>query len=152
MRATLVVLVWLASIGVARADAVMPFDGPCPPGLTPSPSHTGGVCTPRQCGPGVRAACPTGSTCRSFGECVAMRTRSWRTGTYQVEERVGLCDAQGQCAEGRCNRVHQCEPTAPSRAWDRAAHEWRGRHASLMTGSGLAIAIALVAARKRRAS
>ncbi|MCB9598727.1 MAG: hypothetical protein H6719_38785 [Sandaracinaceae bacterium] len=40
---------------------------------------------------------------------------------------IGLCNAQGACAEGDVSERRQCEPIEDSTAFDRARHRWTGQ-------------------------
>jgi hypothetical protein len=114
---------------LATADAIMPFDGVCPPGLESaisSASHSE-VCAPSRCA--NDAECGRGAACRAVHECWAEGEIVGRFGQRRRGQRVvGLCGADQQCAEAgaTCQTRRQCEPTAPTPAWDPAQRRWTG--------------------------
>jgi hypothetical protein len=126
MRTYWLVLLSLACVGTAQADAVGPPRVHCPHGTTAQASHSGGTCVPRSCSMAHPERCGEGATCRAFGECLAMRVLGGRVGPTPREVRVGICGPGDHCDEGRCSHVTQCEPTAHVRGWDRATHQWTG--------------------------
>lgn len=163
-------LVLMAGVGgasPARADAILPFEGDCPPGLRRGIVNHAEACVPTECG-GV-GTCPRGSECRELGECWAPRTFEFdgRVRLREPETRdvvVGRCDAMGRCTEGTCRTRRRCEPVGATPAWDPVRREWtRQPHRSggcavastpVVTGSTLAwlmLALALCRAAVRRA-
>lgn len=112
---------------IARADAIMPFEGDCPPGLDRAIASHSEVCRPRACT--SDAQCGSGAACREIAECWAPRPFSPSDGREENDEVmrdqvIGLCAAGNACAEGHCETRRQCEPTERTDAWDPAARRW----------------------------
>ena len=167
LLSSFVVSLFLAT-SLARADAIEPFEGACPPGLRLGESGHAEVCEAISCT--SDAQCGDGAACRPVSECWAPREVSPSDGRLADDLVVrdvviGLCAANGTCAEGRCATRRQCEPTASTEAWDSSGHRWTGQpyHAgcaidpsspgSWDAGAGLAsLGLGLlVVARRRRA-
>lgn len=110
----------------ARADAIAPYDGECPPGLVRGIAGHAEACIPRACE--RDAQCSAGAACRPVDECWAEREvpRGRLAGTEMRRVVVGACDAQRRCADAdaTCQTRHQCEPVAPTPAWDRTRRAW----------------------------
>jgi MYXO-CTERM domain-containing protein len=114
---------------IANADAIVPFEGECPPGLVRGMADHAEGCFPRACT--SDAECGAGAACREIRECWAPREH-WggRVRLEQPEMRdtmVGLCARDGTCAEGQCRARRQCEPTAPTPAWSPEQRRWTGQ-------------------------
>jgi hypothetical protein len=129
---------WSVTASVARADAITPFEGDCPPGLVVEISGHAEVCAPRACSTDVQ--CGARAACREIGECWAPREVSPSGGQIfddmvMRDVPIGLCGAGGSCAEGRCATRRQCEPTIATDAWDPAARRWTAEpyHAPLLS-------------------
>lgn len=125
MRLAAVLLCVLPAL--ARADAIMPFEGECPPGSGRGIRNHAEACIPTACA-GDRD-CGEGASCVALFECWADRDfydgrRPEPLGTRPTV--IGLCDAEHRCAEGECRERRQCEPTGDTPAWDRAGHRWTG--------------------------
>jgi hypothetical protein len=136
--------------GAAHADAIMPIDGDCPPGLEKTIRDHAEACVPRSCEDG----CGWGADCNTVPKCFA--TRPVPVHRFSQETRparivVGLCDAERRCADedARCRDVRQCEPDDPTPAWNARTHEWTGaRHESsglCAAGRGRGSSLALIA-------
>lgn len=129
MRVLLVVVAITSVTAVAAADAIMPFEGECPPGLERGIRDHSEACIPLVCGDGRR--CPMGSSCQTLCVCRAERefTNDGRV-VYDEPRRmvveVGLCDASGACDEGDVGVRRQCEPGSATPAFDPRAHRWTG--------------------------
>ena len=165
MRALLVIVAVTSVTGIAAADAIMPFEGECPPGLELGISGHAEACIPIDCGAG--RSCPLGSSCQTLCVCRAERefTNDGRV-VYDEPRRmvveVGLCDASGACAEGDAAERRQCEPNGATPAFDRPAHRWTGEpHEGGCAGCavpgprpgaplGVAAVLALIAFMRRR--
>lgn len=125
----LIVLLLILPAAVAQADAIMPFDGECPPGLRVGVRNHSEACIPRTCVAdtdcGAGASCVTLCTCRAPRE---FRSRGRRLLPEPVTEvvEVGLCDASGACDEGEVAERKQCEPDAATPAFDPRRHVWTG--------------------------
>ncbi|UJR82385.1 hypothetical protein [Sandaracinus amylolyticus] len=152
MRAAIAVLVSIAWVGVAHADAIMPFDGECPPGLREGISGHAEACIPIACS--SDAECGSDAACRDVHECFAPRefTSDGRV-VYETpvvrDVVVGACRADRTCAEGECRSRRQCEPTDDTPAWDPRMRRWtgethRGSTCSVAHGGGSSTWIALV--------
>lgn len=155
----------LASPSLALADAIAPFDGECPPGLDRGEQGHAEACIPRACS--TDADCGSGAACREIRECWAPRP-DWGDGRLPVDEPtmrdmvIGLCAADGTCAEGHCDARRQCEPTAHTDAWDAERRAWTqvpysrplfGCSASGAAGSSIVLLVvgaAIVSIRQRR--
>lgn len=138
MRELLVALVITSATGVAAADAIMPYEGECPPGLELGITGHAEACIPIQCGAG--RSCPSGSRCQTLCVCRAEREFTGDGRVVYDEPRravveVGLCDASGACAEGEVAQRRQCEPSGATEAFDRGTHRWTGEP---YTGGGCA--------------
>lgn len=125
----LLALVLLAPAS-ASADAIMPFDGDCFPGSRRGISNHAEACIPIVCE--SDGECGEGARCRTLCTCSAEREfRSNGRIVYPEPVRrvveIGFCDAAGACAEGTVGSRRQCEPTADTPAFDRAAHRWTGQ-------------------------
>ncbi|MBX7192023.1 MAG: hypothetical protein K1X94_08195 [Sandaracinaceae bacterium] len=123
------VLALTASSTLARADAIQPFDGECPPGLEETESHHAEICQPIACT--SDAQCGARAACRPIAECWAPREFSPSDGrladdTIMRDQVIGLCRADGTCAEGHCETRRQCEPTVNTEAWDPTGRRWTG--------------------------
>jgi hypothetical protein len=126
---SLVVALVLTS-SVARADAIVPFEGACPPGLRLGESGHAEVCQPMACT--TDADCGERAACRPIAECWAPREVSPSDGRVandmvMRDVVIGLCAADGTCREGQCSTRRQCEPVASTEAWDPAGHRWTGQ-------------------------
>jgi hypothetical protein len=114
---------------LARADAIEPFEGACPPGSGRGIRHHAEVCVPAACA-GDRD-CGEGAGCVAVFECWADRPeedgRVVLPTPRLVPTVIGVCDAERRCAEGDCRERRQCEPTEDTPAWDRAEHRWTRR-------------------------
>lgn len=110
----------------ARADAIMPFDGECPPGLEHAVRDHAEVCSPAACR--TSHDCPRGSSCEVLFQCWAERpVASGRLADAEprkVEMPVGPCAEGHHCSEGVCRERRQCEPTEATAAWDRRERRW----------------------------
>lgn len=165
MRSPILAVLLLVLPAIARADAIDPFPGECPPGLRRGISEHSEVCLPTACEGG--AACPSGSECRPISECwaprpyIGGREPAPEGGGPRLRDRViGLCASDGRCAEGRCSTRRQCEPTGSTPAWDPAERRWTGQtHVSSGCSVGgrpslvplALLALALLARRSLRA-
>jgi uncharacterized protein (TIGR03382 family) len=149
---------------LAYADAIMPFEGECPPGSEIGVSNHSEACIPKRCEDD--GACGAGATCVTLCTCRAEREftsdgRIVYPEPVRREVEVSLCSPEGACAEGTVSSRKQCEPEDDTPAWDRAAHRWTAQpHRSTGCagcdasggGAGLALAfLALVAFALRRA-
>jgi hypothetical protein len=113
---------------LASADEIPPFEGECPPGSGRGIRDHAEACVPSACaGDGD---CGEGARCVAVFECWAERAEEEapvvRPTPRLVPMVVGACDAERRCAEGACRERRQCEPSADTPAWDRAAHRWTG--------------------------
>lgn len=128
MRSALLAIVLFVMPGVARADAIMPYDGACPPGLELGISGHAEACIPRVCT--SDAQCGSGAACRALHECWAEREVPHQrlAGTERRTIVVGACDAQRRCADAdaTCRTRRRCEPTESTPAWDPATRRWTG--------------------------
>lgn len=129
MRSLLVAVSVLASLGLAApasADAIMPFDGACPPGLERAIRDHAEVCSPAACR--TSHDCPEGSSCATLFECWASRSvshdRSADAEPVTMEVPVGPCGDDHHCSEGVCRERRQCEPTDATAAWNRSERRW----------------------------
>lgn len=125
----LTVVLVLSWCSLARADAIEPFEGECPPGLDEGISHHAEVCSPRACS--TDAQCGAHAACRAIAECWAPRETSPSDGrvaddTVLRDQVIGLCTPAGTCAEGHCATRRQCEPTVSTEAWDPTSRSWTG--------------------------
>ena len=134
----------LAASSVASADAIAPRTLACPPGLNEIVTHAGPACAPRPCSVSSPGTCGRGATCRERGECLAIREIRGRLGSSRTEVPIGPCDRRGQCDEGRCRHIEQCEPNAVTPGWDRRHHRWTGggRRASFLVAGGAILGLA----------
>ncbi len=130
MRSVWITLLLLGLASSARADAIVPFEGECPPGLQRAIVGHAEACAPigceddRACGPG--ASCQSLCVCRAEREFTSDGRVMYPQPIRRVVE-VGLCDAAGRCAEGDVAHRKQCEPNDATAAFDRARHAWTGR-------------------------
>jgi len=110
----------------ASADAIEPWEGGCPPGLTLTHGDHVEECSPIPCT--SDHDCGSGAACHSIAECWAQRPdyggRVRIDPPRMVDQVIGLCAADGSCAEGTCATRSQCEPTRDTDAWDRTARRW----------------------------
>lgn len=119
----------LAAAPVASADAITLYDGECFPGSRMGVSNHSGACIPIACQ--SDADCGDGAHCEALCVCRAERTFEY-DGRVMLDEpvtrvvEVGLCDAQGACAEGDVAERRQCEPDEDTPAFDREQHRWTG--------------------------
>jgi len=129
----------LAATPVASADAIMPFDGECFPGSRRAISNHAEACIPNECA--SDDDCGDDAHCETLCVCRAERTFTNDGRVVYAEPRtevveVGLCDAQGACAEGDVAERRQCEPDADTPAFDRERHRWTGEtHVASSGGS-----------------
>ena len=131
-RVGALVMFALTSFGaasLARADAIMPFEGGCPPGLRIGISGHAERCLPITCA--SDGECGRGAVCREVHECFAPRPYHGNGRVYIEEPElrdtvVGACAADRSCAEGTCRTRRQCEPTGATPAWDRGTRRWTG--------------------------
>ncbi|WP_157068925.1 MYXO-CTERM sorting domain-containing protein [Sandaracinus amylolyticus] len=162
MRARLALVIAIAWTDVARADAIIPFEGECPPGLRIGVSGHAESCVPIACS--SDAECGRGAACREVHECFAPRrfTSDGRV-IYDTpvmrEVVVGSCGGDRTCAEGECRTRRQCEPTDDTPAWDPRMRRWTGethRSGTCSVGHGggspawLALVAMVIALRARR--
>ena len=127
MRAIVVACLVFGVASVASADAIMPYEGECPPGLEKQIVHHSETCVPIDCGSG--RSCPSGSSCETLCVCRAEQefTSDGRVIYAEPQRRIveiGLCDASGHCAEGDVGERRQCEPSGETAAFDPAGHRW----------------------------
>lgn len=139
MRILLAALALWVVPGAARADAISPFEGECPPGLDRGIAGHAEVCAPRACE--LDAQCGDGAACREIHECWAEREVSNERveGTHRAQIVVGACQG-GRCAEAdaRCHTRRQCEPTGATPAWDATGRRWTGEpHVAHACGCGV---------------
>jgi|GEM_PF-3364311 len=110
----------------ADADAIMPFDGACPPGLEHAIRNHAEVCSPAVCRTGHD--CATGSSCETLFECWAPRSvtggRRADEEAHSVNMPIGPCAEGHHCSEGVCRERRQCEPTEVTAAWNRSERRW----------------------------
>ncbi len=123
----------------ARADAILPFEGECPPGLDRGIQGHAEGCFPRVCE--SDAQCGDGAACREVHECWAEREVSNERleGTHRAQIVVGACEG-GRCAEAdaTCATRRQCEPTGSTPAWDATERRWTGEaHVAHACGCGV---------------
>lgn len=122
----LAALLFCLAPALAHADAIEPFDGDCPPGLSRAIRNHAEACVPTACA--VDRDCGPGATCEAVFECWADRPfTGGRLPASPDDVRptvVGACDEGRHCAEGSCSERRQCEPTESTPAWDRAGHRW----------------------------
>ncbi|HJK93380.1 MAG TPA: hypothetical protein RMH85_18115 [Polyangiaceae bacterium LLY-WYZ-15_(1-7)] len=114
----------------ASADAIMTFEGACPPGTEKGIAHHAEACIPRTCT--SDSDCGSGASCQEL--CVCRAPREFRgEGRIVYDEpvtrvvEVGFCDAAGACPEGERGTRRQCEPDEDTPAWNRAGHSWSGQ-------------------------
>jgi hypothetical protein len=129
MRSLLLALLVVGPIALpatAHADAIMPFDGACPPGLERAIRNHAEVCSPAACRTG--RDCPEGSSCETLFECWAERTvsggRRADEEAHVAEIPIGPCAEGRHCGEGVCRERRQCEPTEATPAWNRSERRW----------------------------
>jgi hypothetical protein len=165
--ATMHVLLLLVVPVLAHADAIIPFEGECPPGSAIGISNHAEACIPKQCE--SDGDCGSGATCVTLCVCRAERefTSDGRVVYPEPVRRVveiGLCAADGTCVEGDVSSRKQCEPEDDTPAWDRASHRWTAQpHRSTgcagcdASGGGVGVVLALgaiaalsIAGRSRR--
>jgi uncharacterized protein (TIGR03382 family) len=125
--ASMQALLLLALPTFAHADAIMPFDGECPPGSEIGISNHAEACIPKQCESdgdcGSGASCATLCVCRAEREFTSDGRVVYPEPVRRVVE-VSLCSDDGACAEGDVASRKQCEPDDDTPAWDRASHRW----------------------------
>lgn len=127
MRAILVAVLVLGVASVASADAIMPYEGECPPGLEKQIVSHSEACVPIDCTSGT--SCPSGSSCQTLCVCRADRefTSDGRVIYSEPQHRVvevGFCDDSGACAEGEVAERRECEPDGATDSFDPAEHRW----------------------------
>ncbi|MDC0675023.1 hypothetical protein [Nannocystis radixulma] len=100
--------------GPARADAIE-IPPSCPEGAMPDGCHSGPYCRLREC---VESSCPEGLICRDIQLCVESFTcggGGWTGDSFDVDNVLGPCDADGTCTTGTCKPVKACvKPRAPT--------------------------------------
>lgn len=163
MRTLPITISILLLASTARADAISPFDGECPPGSQKGVVSHSEACIPLACQ--SDAQCGAGASCQTICVCNAERelTSDGRVVYPEPIRRVvevGPCDVRGQCVEGEAAQRKQCEPNEATDAFDRMSHRWTGRpyvHASgcsvsrsPATSVGAWVIAALVLVRRRR--
>lgn len=103
-------LVLVATV-TARADAVGPPPLSCPPGSTPSSSHSGPICFPSDACT-TDSDCSTGATCMPVFQCVETRPCGGLTppdsGPCTLSNVVGACGTGNTCDVGTCFTRHVC--------------------------------------------
>jgi len=116
------------SDATARADAIRPFEGECPPGLGRAIRNHAEVCVPNPC---IHDRdCGAGAVCRGISNCVSERIlEPVREGAPResIEVIHGPCAEDGTCPTGRCRTIRRCEPTVETPAWDPRERRWTGR-------------------------
>lgn len=126
MRPLLLAFALFFAPRAAHADAIMPFDGACPPGLERAVRDHAEVCSPAVCRSGHD--CPEGASCESLFQCWAERPvtsgRLADEAPHVVEMPIGPCAEGHHCSEGVCRERRQCEPTESTAAWDRRERRW----------------------------
>jgi len=155
------VLVALAP-STAFADAIMPFEGECPPGTRRGISGHAESCIPIVCT--SDAQCGSDAECVTLCICMAPRP-DYGSGRVEVvdppivDTEIGFCTPAGGCAEGRADERRQCEPESSTPAfanhrWTGESHSNSGCHAAPDAGhaspaAGFALVLLLLATRRR---
>lgn len=113
---------WLVAGGVAAwvslavfgasADVAMPPPTDCPAGSAGDSCHAGPFCAPRSCAHRDFGECPSGSRCQPVALCVIEEGCGGRLVPGEPVDKwpkvVGLCDDEGGCAQGTCQRPYGC--------------------------------------------
>lgn len=129
MRRALLVFLMMAWPAAVRADAIMPFEGECPPGTERGIQNHSEACIPMACEDD--GDCGSGASCVTYCVCMADREFTNDGRVVYAEPRimnvqVGLCRDGRECAEGEATDRRQCEPDDETPAFDSAGHRWTG--------------------------
>lgn len=130
MRRSLALAALLLVPASASADAIIPFEGDCPPGSDKGIIGHAEGCIPRQCE--SDGDCGMGASCQRLCVCRAEREvhgngRVFYDEPRMIEVEVGVCDGSGACAEGEASHRSQCEPDSETPAFDPRTHRWTGQ-------------------------
>lgn len=96
----------------ARADVVFPAPTDCPPGSFGDTHHGGPHCSADLCTEEPARCAANGATCQDHGLCTEQRQGASRGGPFTFTVVVGVCDPEGKCAQGKCEKLKVCVPAA----------------------------------------
>jgi len=99
---------------IARADVIFPAPAVCPPGSVGDTHHGGPHCAPDVCTDDPARCATSGAACQEHGLCTEERQGASGGGPFTFKVVVGTCDPEGQCAQGKCEKLKVCMPPAPA--------------------------------------
>ncbi len=107
----------------ARADVVFPAPTDCPPGSVGDTHHGGPHCAADLCAEEPGRCAATGATCQEHGLCTQQQQGASRGGPFTFKVVLGVCDPEGNCAQGACEKLKVCVPAAGGPGAGEAAEE-----------------------------